>query len=136
MYNGTTFQGGFESTLEGMMDALKEIQSKGDLMMEAIKDQKEVLINLRSEVDLAEMRLDDAVSVTKDMEIRRKKAENEGLMAEKDTRMIDSKKNKLETEIHFLEEAKATTKVDLGSLRREVKRLRQETEENEDEMFR
>ena len=119
-----------------MMDALKEIQSKGDLMMEAIKDQKEVLINLRSEVDLAEMRLDDAVSVTKVMEIRRKKAENEGLMAEKDTRMIDSKKNKLETEIHFLEEAKATTKVDLGSLRREVRRLRQETEDNENKMLR
>ena len=136
MYNGITFQGGFGSTLEGMMDALKEIQSKGDLMMEAIKDQKEVLINLRSEVDLAEMRLDDAVSVTKVMEIRRKKAENEGLMAEKDTRMIDSKKNKLETEIHFLEEAKATTKVDLGSLRREVRRLRQETEDNENKMLR
>ena len=56
------------------MDALKEIQSKGDLMMEAIKDQKEVLISRSSEVDLAKMRLDDAIGVTEEMEIRRKKA--------------------------------------------------------------
>jgi hypothetical protein len=52
-----SFQSGFESPLAGMMDALKNIQSKGDLMMETIMNQKEVLINLRSEVDLAEMRL-------------------------------------------------------------------------------
>ena len=77
-----------------MIDALKEIQSKGDLMMEAIKDQKEVLINLRSEVDLAEMRMDDAVSVTEEMEVRRKKAEMENLMAENHTRMMDSKNKK------------------------------------------
>ena len=118
------------------MDALKEIQSKGDLMMEAIKDQKEVLINLRSELDLAEMRLDDAIGVTEVMEIRRKKAENERLMAENDTRMIDSKKDRLGKEIELLEKAKATTEEDLGSLRLEVGRLRQETEENEDEMYR
>ena len=74
------------------MDALKEIQSKGDLMMEAIKDQKEVLIDLRSEVDLAEMRLDDALRVTEDMEISKKKAENERLLAENETRMKDRKR--------------------------------------------
>ena len=119
-----------------MMDALKEIQSKGDLMMEAIKDQKEVLINLRSEVDLAEMRLDDAFGETEEMEIRRKKAENERLMAENETRMIDSKKDTLGKEIEMLEKAKATTEEDLGSLRLEVERLRQETEENENEMIR
>ena len=100
-----------------MMDALKENQSKGDLMMEAIKDQKEVLINLRSEV-------------TKEMEVRRKKAENENLTALNDTQMMDSIKEKLENKIEVLEKAKATTKEDQGSLRREVRRLRQETEEN------
>ena len=118
------------------MDALKEIQSKGDLMMEAIKDQKEVLINLRSEVDLAEMRLDDAFSVTEEMEIRRKKAENKRLMSENETRMVDSKKDRLGKEIELLEKAKETTEEDLESLRLEVAKLRQETEENEDEMFR
>ena len=67
--------------------------------MEAIKDQKEVLINLRSEVDLAEIRLDDAFMVTEEIEIRKKKAENERLLAENETRMIDSKKDRLGKEI-------------------------------------
>lgn len=41
---------GFESTLMGMVTALQEIQSKGDQMMNAISDQKKVLVKLRSEV--------------------------------------------------------------------------------------
>ena len=41
---------GFESTLMGMVTALQEIQSKGDQMMNAISDQKRVLVKLRSEV--------------------------------------------------------------------------------------
>jgi len=127
---------GFESTLGGMMDALKEIQSKGDFMMDAIKEQKDVLISLRSEVDMAEERLDDALRRTTEMEVKKKMAEKERLMAERDTRMIDNKKEKIETEIKMLEVAKVTTKKDLGSLRMEVGRLRQEMEENGDQMLR
>ena len=41
---------GFESTLMGMVTALQEIQSKGDQMMNAISDQKRVLVKLRTEV--------------------------------------------------------------------------------------
>ena len=41
---------GFESTLMGMVNALQEIQSKGDQMMDAISNQKKVLVKLRSEV--------------------------------------------------------------------------------------
>ena len=41
---------GFESTLMGMVSALQEIQSKGDQMMNAINDQKNVLVKLRTEV--------------------------------------------------------------------------------------
>ena len=41
---------GFESTLMGMVTALQEIQSKGDQMMNAISDQKKVLVKLKSEV--------------------------------------------------------------------------------------
>ena len=43
---------GFESTLMGMVTALQEIQSKGDQMMNAISDQKRVLVKLRSEVHI------------------------------------------------------------------------------------
>lgn len=43
---------GFESTLMGMVNALQEIQSKGDQMMDAISNQKKVLVKLRSEVPI------------------------------------------------------------------------------------
>ena len=129
-------QAGFESTLGGMIDALKEIQSKGDFMMDAIKEQEEVLINLRSEVNMAEQRLDDAMRKTTEMEGKKKIAEKERLLAERDTRMVDNKKEKIETEIKMLEEAKVITRKDLESLRMEVGRLRQEMVENEDQMFR
>ena len=82
-------QAGFESTLGGMIDALKEIQIKGDFMMDAIKEQKEVLVNLGSEVNMAEERLDDAMRKTTEMEGKKKIAEKERLLAErfkKDTR--------------------------------------------------
>ena len=46
---------GFESTLMGMVTALQEIQSKGDQMMNAISDQKRVLVKLRTEVLAASM---------------------------------------------------------------------------------
>ena len=46
---------GFESTLMGMVNALQEIQSKGDQMMNAIHDQKKVLVKLRNEVKLFEI---------------------------------------------------------------------------------
>ena len=105
-------------------------------MMEAIKDQKEVLINLRSEVDIAEMRLDEASRMTEEMEMRKMEAENERIMAEKDTRRIDSKKEQLEIEIKKFEQAKVSTKQSLESLQLEVGRLRQEMDENGDEMTR
>ena len=105
-------------------------------MMEAIKDQKDVLINLRSEVDIAELRLDEASRMTEEMEMRKMEAENERIMAEKDTRRIDSKKEQLEIEIQKFEQAKVSTKQSLESLQLEVGRLRQEMDENGDEMTR
>jgi len=127
---------GFESTLNGMMNALKEIQTKGDFMMDAIKEQKEVLINLRSEVDMAESMLGTAERKTREMEMKKSLAENARLIAERDTRMVDNKKKKLEIEIRKLEEARVTTEKDLGSLQSEVGRLRREMEENDDMMTR
>ena len=63
---------GFENTLMGMVNALQEIQSKGDQMMTAITDQKAVLVKLRSEVDLAEAKLEETV-------IRLKEKQDEAL---------------------------------------------------------
>lgn len=50
-------QGRFENTLTGMMEALAEIKGKGDLMMGAIRGQRELLFDVRGEVREAEERL-------------------------------------------------------------------------------
>ena len=105
-------------------------------MMEAIKDQKEVLINLRSEIHIAEMSLEETSRMTDKMEMIRNEAENEILIAVTETRQIDSKKEEVEIEIKRLEENKVSTKQSLVSLQLEVGRLRQEMEENGDEMIR
>ena len=105
-------------------------------MMDAIKEQKEVLINLRSEVDMAEAMLGTAERKTLEMEVKKSLAEKARLNAERDTRMVDNKKQKLEIEIRKLEEARVTTEKDLGSLQSEVGRLRREMEENDDMMTR
>ena len=105
-------------------------------MMETIKDQKEVLINLRSEVNTAETRLKEANRMTEEMEMRRNNAENERMVAEKNTRMIDSKKKELEMEIKTLEDAKVSSRQSQETLQLKVGRLREELGENEDEMFR
>ena len=49
-------KGGFETTLTGMMEALEDIQTKGDLMMGAIRGQRELLFDVRGEVREARWR--------------------------------------------------------------------------------
>ena len=59
------------------MEAMIEIQAKGDLMMETIKDQKKVLGNLDMKVKVAEKRLEEANIMTEEVETRSNEAENE-----------------------------------------------------------
>ena len=90
---------GFENTLMGMVNALQEIQSKGDQMMTAINDQKAVLAQLRSEVAAAESRLEETVRTTADMEVKRSEAEREIRTAERNTRMMSQRKNEISAEL-------------------------------------
>ena len=57
-----------------------EIQTKGDLMLETIKDQKKVLSNLDMKVNVAEKRLEKANRMAEETETRRKEAENKRIM--------------------------------------------------------
>jgi chromosome segregation ATPase len=96
-----------------MMDALKEIQTRGDQMMNAINDQREVLINLTTEVDTAEGRLEKAIRTRGEMEIKWKIAEKKRLLAKENTRKIYTEKRYLENEILKLEKDKYIIKPDL-----------------------
>ena len=72
-------QGRFENTLTGMMEALAEIKGKGDLMMGAIRGQRELLFDVRGEVREAEERL---------AMVERRRNEEEKLMREATSRRI------------------------------------------------
>ena len=119
-----------------MMDALKEIQTRGDQMMNFINDQREVLINLRSEVDTAEGRLDKASRTREEMEMKRKEAKKRKLLAEKDTDRIYIEKIQLENDIVKLEKNKFILKKNLGSMELDANKLREGMINNEEEISR
>ena len=85
-------------------------------MMNAINDQKKVLVKLRSEVNKAENRLERAMKVTNEIEMKRSEAENEIKTAERDTRMLSRRKEDLESEIRNLDQEKDEMKTTLEAL--------------------
>jgi len=120
---------GFENTLMGMVNALQEIQSKGDQMMTAITDQKAVLVKLRSEVDLAEAKLEETVRVTADMELKRSEAEREIKTAERNTRMMSERKNEISAELESLQLDREASLQKLQTLKEELRKVNQEMAE-------
>ena len=84
--------------------------------MNAINDQKKVLVKLRSEVNKAENRLERAMKVTNEIEMKRSEAENEIKTAERDTRMLSRRKEDLESEIRNLDQEKDEMKTTLAAL--------------------
>ena len=119
-----------------MMDALKEIQTRGDQMMNVINDQREVLINLTTEVDTAEGRLVKAITTTDEMVMKRKDAEEKILLAEKNTNRIYMEKRQLKNEIVKLEKDKFEITQNLGSMEWDANKLREEMINNEEEVSR
>ena len=129
-------KGGFETTLTGMMDALADIQTKGDLMMGAIRGQRELLYDVRGEVREAEERLIQLERSRKEEEEKRKKAEEQRLLAEARTRMIQLERVELERELEEVERERDLVERRLQEVNEEVKAVLGEVEENGDEMFR
>ena len=81
-------QGRFENTLTGMMEALAEIKGKGDLMMGAIRGQRELLFDVRGEVREAEERLAVVERQRKEEEKMMREAKSKRIMAEARTRFV------------------------------------------------
>ena len=91
--------------------------------MNVINDQREVLINLRSEVDAAEGRLEKASRAREEMKRKREDAEKKQLLAEKNQRKILLEKKKMEDEIMKLEKDKIKIKQNLGIMEIEANSL-------------
>ena len=129
-------KGGFETTLTGMMDALADIQTKGDLMMGAIRGQRELLYDVRGEVREAEERLVQLERLRETEEEKRKEAEQQRILAEARTRMIQLERVELERELEEVEKEKEVGERRLQEVKEEVQAVLGEVEENGEEMFR
>ena len=105
------------------MEAMDEIQAKGDLMMKTIKDQKNVLNNITKEIDEAHKRLDQAKRLESEAEKRRKDTMKEIVMYEENTEKLVAQKAKLELDVQILEKSKISKEEKLENMEKEIKEI-------------
>ena len=117
------FQTSFQLTLSGMMEAMEEIQAKGDLMVKTIKDQKEVLNNLTKEIDKANQSLDQVKSMERKVIERRKDTMGEIVIIEKNTEKLIGQKAELELDLQMLEKSKYLKKETLENMEKEIEEM-------------
>ena len=86
-----------------MIEALAEIKGKGDLMMGAIRGQRELLFDVRGEVRQAEERLVIVERQRKEEEKMMREAKSKRTMTEARTRMIQLEKEELERRLDDVE---------------------------------
>ena len=129
-------QGRFENTLTGMMEALAEIKGKGDLMMGAIRGQRELLFDVRGEVREAEERLAMVERQRVEEEKMMKEATSKRIMAEARTRMIQLEKEELERKVDEVERERAEGETRLTEVREEVEAVLAEVEESSEKISR
>ena len=89
--------------MSGMIEALAEIKGKGDLMMGAIRGQRELLFDVRGEVRQAEERLVIVERQRKEEEKMMREAKSKRTMTEARTRMIQLEKEELERRLDDVE---------------------------------
>jgi len=126
---GLNFKTGFESTMKLMMNALGEIQERGDQMIEVINEQQYVLRNIKMEVQTAEKRLLKVSKATEDMELIRKETERRRRMEENEQRIIRTKKRLMESELKELERHKTLAEQNLRKMELKTRDLGTEVRE-------
>ena len=129
-------KGGFETTLTGMMDALADIQTKGDLMMGAIRGQRELLFDVRGEVREAEERLAMVEMQRKEEEKMMREAKSKKIMTEARTRMIQLEKEELERQLDEVERERVEGEARLTEVKEEVEAVLGEVEESSEKISR
>ena len=116
-------QTSFQLTLSGMMEAMEEIQAKGDLMVKTIKDQKEVLNNLSAEIDKANQSLDQVKSLERKVIERRKDTMGKIVIIEKNTEKLIAQRAELELDLQMLEKSKVLKKETLENMEKEIEEM-------------
>ena len=112
-----------------MMNALGEIQERGDQMIEVINEQQDVLRNIKIEVQTAEKRLLKVSKATEDMELIRKETERRRRMEENEERIIRTQKRLMESELKELERHKTLAEQNLRKMELKTRDLGTEVRE-------
>ena len=128
--------GSFKETMVEMMEALADIQTKGDLMMDAIRGQRELLYSVREEVKETEERLEMVERQRREEERMVEEAERQRLLAEARTRMVHMEKEEAEKELEEMEREREEGARRLEMVKEEVKAVLGEVEESGQEKSR
>ena len=123
--------GGFESVVSGMVSALAEIQSKGDLMLGAIRGQRQLLYGVREEVGEAEVRLGEVRRGRMEEEERWREAETGRLQVEERTRLVQLERQGLEREVERVEREREEVEARSRSMRSQVVEMEESLKEQE-----
>ena len=119
-----------------MMEALAEIKGKGDLMMGAIRGQRELLFDVRGEVREAEERLAMVEMQRKEEEKMMREAKSKKIMTEARTRMIQLEKEELERQLDEVERERVEGEMRLTEVKEEVEAVLGEVEESSEKISR
>ena len=128
--------GSFKETMVEMMEALADIQTKGDLMMDAIRGQRKLLYSVREEVKETEERLEMVERQRREEERMVEEAERQRLLAEAKTRMVHMEKEEAEKELEEMEREREEGARRLEMVKEEVKAVLGEVEESSQEKSR
>ena len=128
--------GSFKETMVEMMEALADIQTKGDLMMDAIRGQRELLYSVREEVKETEERLEVVERQRKEEERMVEEAERQRLLAEAKARMVHMEKEEAEKELEEMAREREEGARRLEMVKEEVKTVLGEVEESSQEKSR
>ena len=129
-------KGGFKETMIEMMEALADIQTKGDMMMGAIRSQRELLYNVREELKEAEEMLIMMERQRIEEERMVKETEKQRILAEARTRMLQMEKEEVERELAEVERERVEGQRRLEKVKGEVKAVLGEVEESSQEKSR
>ena len=119
-----------------MMEALAEIKGKGDLMMGAIRGQRELLFDVRGEVREAEERLAMVEMQRKEEEKMMREAKSKKIMTEARTRMIQLEKEELERQLDEVERERVEGEARLTEVKGEVEAVLGQVEESSEKISR
>ena len=129
-------EGGFKETMMEMMEALADIQTKGDLMMGTIRSQRELLYNVREELKEEEERLGMMKRQRKEEERLVEEVERQRILAEARTRMIQMEREEVERELEEVEREREEGEMRLEKVKEEVEAVLGEVEDSSQEISR